>query len=138
MVENLLICCYQVTKFFQHEVRLRHCVFCKEPLSFWFASRPRNFDLLGREYKYYASLILMTLFVGRSESESREMCAGAGTSVSSRSSVNSFNHSGRCRKRSSESRLPSLFLFCFLFCFFGVFRTSYLSQSVTSLLGWTC
>ena len=41
------------------------------------------------------------------------MCAGADTSVSSRLSVNSSNHSGRSRKRSSESRLPSLFLFWF-------------------------
>ena len=96
---------YQVTRLLSPlEAELRQCVFCKEPLSFWFASRLRNFDLLGREYKYYASLILMPLFVGRSESESREMCAGAGTSVSSRSSVNSFNHSAKCRKRSSESR----------------------------------
>ena len=35
------------------------------------------------------------------------MCAG----VSSKLSVNSSNHSGRSRKRSSESRLSSLFLF---------------------------
>ena len=39
------------------------------------------------------------------------MCAGACTSVSSRLSVNSSNHSGRSRKRSSASRLPSLFFF---------------------------
>ena len=38
------------------------------------------------------------------------MCAGAGTAVSSRLSANSSNHSGRPRKRSSASRLPS-FLF---------------------------
>ena len=43
------------------EVELRQCVFCKEPLSFWFASRLRNFGLLGSEYKYCASLILMPL-----------------------------------------------------------------------------
>ena len=41
------------------------------------------------------------------------MCAGACTSVSFKLSVNSSNHSGRSRKRSFESRLPSLFLFCF-------------------------
>ena len=33
------------------------------------------------------------------------MCAGAGTPASSRLSVNSSNHSGRSRKRSSEFRL---------------------------------
>ena len=38
------------------EVELRQCVFCKEPLSFWFSSRLRNSVLLGIEYKYCASL----------------------------------------------------------------------------------
>ena len=38
-------------------------------------------------------------FVGRSESESGEMFADAGTSASSRLSVNSPKHSGRSRKR---------------------------------------
>ena len=42
------------------------------------------------------------------------MCAGAGTSVSSRFYVNSSNNSGRSRKRSSEARLMS-FYFCFEF-----------------------
>ena len=42
-------------------VLLRQCVFCKEPLSFWLASRLRNFGLLGTEYKYGASLILRPL-----------------------------------------------------------------------------
>ena len=57
-------------------------------------------------------------FVGRSKSESWEMRAGACNSVSSRLSLNSSNHSGRSRKRSSESRLPSLvfLLFWFLGC----------------------
>ena len=41
------------------------------------------------------------------------MCAGAGTYVSSRSSVNSSNRSGRSRKRSSASRLSFLFCVCF-------------------------
>ena len=50
-------------------------------------------------------------FVGRSECESWEMCASAGTSVSSRLSVNSSNHSGSSRKRSSASRLPFLSIF---------------------------
>ena len=33
--------------------------------------------------------------------------------------MNSSNHSGRSRKRSSESRLPFLFSFCFFFVFLG-------------------
>ena len=41
------------------------------------------------------------------------MCAGACNTVSSGLSVNSSNDSGRSRKRSSASRLPSLFLFLF-------------------------
>ena len=52
------------------------------------------------------------------------MCAGAGTSVSSRLSVNSFNHSGRSRNRSPDARLLSLFVF--LFGFFFVNRASFL------------
>ena len=50
------------------------------------------------------------------------MCAGAGTSVSLRSSVNSSNHFGRYRNRSPEARLLSLFFtICFGF-FFGESR----------------
>ena len=54
------------------------------------------------------------------------MCAGAGTSVSSRLPANSSNDSGRSRKRSSESRWPFLFLLRFL----GLSRA-------TSLCCWT-
>ena len=43
------------------------------------------------------------------------MCAGASTSVSSGLSVNSSNHSGISRKRSSDSPLPSSFYFGFGF-----------------------
>ena len=44
------------------------------------------------------------------------MCAGASNSVCSRLSVNSSNHSGKSCKRSTESRLSSLFLFlCWVF-----------------------
>ena len=43
-------------------------------------------------------------FEGRSESKSGEMFADAGTSASSKLSVNSSNHSGRSRKR-----LPAAF-----------------------------
>ena len=44
-----------------HEVELRQCVFCKEPLSFWFASRLRLVGLLGSEYKHCAAKILIPL-----------------------------------------------------------------------------
>ena len=43
------------------EVELRQCVFCKKPLSYWFASWLRNFGLLESEYKCCASWILMSL-----------------------------------------------------------------------------
>ena len=45
------------------------------------------------------------------------MCAVAGTSVSSRFSVNSSNHSGRSRDRYPDA--PPLSLFLFLFWVFG-------------------
>ena len=50
------------------------------------------------------------------------MCAGACNYASSGLSVNSSNHSGRSRKRLSESRLPSLFLLSF--GFLRVIRTT--------------
>ena len=62
---------------FLHEVKLRHCLFCKEPLSFWFSSRRRNSGLLGSECKYCASMIFVATFVGCSRSESWELCADA-------------------------------------------------------------
>ena len=43
------------------------------------------------------------------------MCAGAGTSESSRFSVNNTNHSGKSRNRSSDARLFYPFDFCFGF-----------------------
>ena len=46
---------------FLHEVELRQCVFCKEPLLFWFSSIRRNFGLSGSEYKYCTSLISLPL-----------------------------------------------------------------------------
>ena len=95
------------------EVELRQCVFCKEPLSFYFASRLRNFSLLGKWVWTLCLLNFDTTFVGRSESESWEVCAGACTSASSRLSVNSSNHSERSRKRSSESRFSSRLLYLF-------------------------
>ena len=44
-----------------HEVELRQCVFCKEPLLFWFSSRRRNCGLSESENKYCDSLILSPL-----------------------------------------------------------------------------
>ena len=79
----------------------------------------------------------VTTFVERSESESWKMCAGASTSVSSGFSVNSSNHSGISRKRSSDSRLRSLFLFWF-WVLGGWSAPVSWSWSVTSLQGWTC
>ena len=52
------------------------------------------------------------------------MCAGAYALLSSRLSVNSSNHTGRSRKRSSESRLPTLFVI--VFGLWGVIRSSVL------------
>ena len=45
--KNFVIGCYQ-------EVRLRQCVFCKEPLLSWSSCRCRNFGPSGSEYKYCA------------------------------------------------------------------------------------
>ena len=99
---------------FLPEVELRQCVFCKEPLSLWLASRLRNFVFFfGKWVSMLCFLDFDTTFVRRAEPESWELCADAGNSTSSGLSVNPSNHSGRFRKRSSESRLPSLLLFLF-------------------------
>ena len=79
--------------------------------------------------------ILDATFVGRSESEWWGMCAGAGTSVSSRFSVNPFDYSGRSRNRFPAA--PSLSLFLFLFWVFGVSRQFPWCSIVTSLCCWT-
>ena len=72
-----------------------------------------QFRSLGKWVEILCFLDLVTTFVGRTESESWELCADAGNSVPSRLFVNSSNHSRRSCKRSSESRLPPLFLFLF-------------------------
>ena len=97
---------------FLHKVPPHQCVFCKGPLSFWSASIHRNFVFLGSEKRYYVSLIFDATFVRRSESGSWEICAGTRTSESSTLSVNSSNHSGISRKRSSETRLSFFLFFC--------------------------
>ena len=63
------------------------------------------------------------------------MCAGAGTSVSSRFSANSSNHSGRFRKRSSEARWMSFF-FIFVLSLWWIAPVSWCGF-VTSLWSWT-
>ena len=111
LVEDLVICWYHITKLFC----LRYCFASASsarcPQSSRFASILHNFGLVGSEYKHCA--FLSVTFAGCSESESWEMCAGAGTSVFLRFSVISCNHSGRSRRRPSGSRLLSLFLSLF-------------------------
>ena len=46
---------------FLPEVELRQCVFCNEPLLFWFSSRRRNFGLSGSDYTCCAPSILTRL-----------------------------------------------------------------------------
>ena len=84
-----------------------HQTFCPK-WSFASASSARsNFGLSGSEYKCYASSIVTT-FVGCSESESWEMCAGASTSVSSRLSVKLLTKIGRYANGSFTSFLTLL------------------------------
>ena len=63
------------------------------------------------------------------------MCAGAGTSVSSRLSVKSSNHSGISRKRSSEFRLPCVLFFLFGFLVFVSHQFSCAASSLRSGAG---
>ena len=73
-----------------------HCVFCKEPSSFWFSSMCRNFGLLGSEKNYCASVFVSTFEASPSESEISlsEECAGTYVSRSSRLSGKGGNQSG--------------------------------------------
>ena len=100
------------------EIRLRQCVFCKEPLSSWSASILRNFGLFGSDYKYCASWKPLSEDV---PNLSHEKSVGASTSESSRFSVNS-NNSRRSRKRSSEAHCYPSFNFWFGF---GVDRSTF-------------
>ena len=94
LVEDFEICRYQVTKKILHEVVLRQCVFYKEPLSFCFARRLRNFGLLGSEYKYCASLISLPLSLDVLDLIP-ENCVWMQAILSTRFSLKSSNHSGR-------------------------------------------
>ena len=95
LTEDFIICCYQVIKLFSS----RYC--------FASASSARSPTSQIRSFGKWVKILcfLGDNFVGRCESESWEMCRGAGTSVSSRFSVNSSKHSGRYRNRSPDVRL---------------------------------
>ena len=60
-------------------------------------------------------LDFVATFVGGSGSDSRELCAGAGNSVSFRCSLKSSNHQGRSVNGSSEFFLSSFFYLGFGF-----------------------
>ena len=59
---NFVLCCYSNHHKFLLEVRLRQCVFCKEPWSSWSSSRCRSFGPSGSEYEYCVCPI--PLFLG--------------------------------------------------------------------------
>ena len=61
LIEDFVIHRYQVIELLCTRLELRQCVFCKEPLLFWFSSRRRNCGLSESENKYYDSLILSPL-----------------------------------------------------------------------------
>ena len=69
------------------EAQRRQCVLCKEPLWFWFANI-LHISIFW-EVCVWTLCFLDTTFAGRSESESWEVLAIAGTSAASRLSVNS-------------------------------------------------
>ena len=70
---DLPLSCHQT---FLLEVRLRQCVFLKEPLSSWFAKQTSQFRSFGKWVLILCFLDFDTTFVGRSESESCEIvCA---------------------------------------------------------------
>ena len=112
---------------------LRQYVFCEEPLSSWFACRPRKFCLLGSEYK---KNFLDATFIGRSESESRELCAGASTSASSRLSANSSNEFWKI-SQTVVRRPIAIPLLIFVLGFWWITRRVSWSELVTSLWCWT-
>ena len=99
-----MICCYQVTK-----------LLCSRYCSASASSAGTLVILVHKHTSIFWEVAKSTvpLFAERSGSELWRVCAGAGTSVSSRFSVNSSNHSRRPHNRSSEARLLSLFLFWF-------------------------
>ena len=108
---DLLLSSHQT---FLLEALLRQCGFNKEPLSSWFATKLCNFDLFGSVYKHCASSVPLLKDV---PNLSPEKCLRVQALLYLRDfSVNSSNHSGRSRKRSSEARVVSLFLFlCWVF-----------------------
>ena len=102
-----VICCHQVTKLFCS----RYWISCSPS-----ARSPHNLTSQFRSFGKWVWIqgFLDATFVGRSESESWEVFASAGTSASSRLSVNSSNQSGRSRNRSLVAWFLSSVLFLFL------------------------
>ena len=61
LIENFVICRYQVTKLFCTKWSFASSSSARSPRYFWFSSRHRNFGLLGSDYKYSASSISLPL-----------------------------------------------------------------------------
>ena len=123
---------------FLPDVLFPQCVFCKEPLWFWFACRLRKFGPSGSEYEYCAYLISLPLFFCRTFRiwVLRNVC-GCRRFWIFQTTVNSSNHS-RTRNRFPDAWLLSPF---FLFGFFwevNWIATVSCCPIVTSLVGWTC
>ena len=81
------------------------CVFCKSPSVILVLKQTSQFRSFGTWVLMLYFLVFVTTFVGCSESESWEMCAGAGTSASSKLSVKSCNENGRSANGSFASFL---------------------------------
>ena len=119
LIDDFVICCYQVTKFSARRTAVPVC-FLQGALEILVRLQIYQFLSLG-EWVWILCLLDTTL-IGRSESEAWEVFAGvslnAGTLYLRDFSVNSFNHSGRSRIRLLDAWLLSSFWFMF-FVFVG-------------------
>ena len=88
LIENFVICCYQVTEFFC----TRYCFTSALP-----ARSPRNLGSLAFAMSIFWEVSCHFRDVPHLSDE--KVFASAGTSASSRLSVNSFNHFGRSRNQ---------------------------------------
>ena len=61
VAEDLVICCYQVTKFFCTKFDSAN-VFCTEPFWFWSSGRSRNFGLSGVRNSVFRNIIIHQIF----------------------------------------------------------------------------
>ena len=117
--ENLVISCYQVTKFSARSTAVPVCFLQEAPV---ILVRLQISQFLSFGEWVWILCFLDTTLKGRFESETWEVFAGvslnAGTAVSARFSVNSFNHAGRSRIRLLDAWLLSSFWFMF-FVFVG-------------------